>query len=891
MSEAKTMMLGVVDVSASMGHPIGNSNGDTKLQVGMSTLGFYMMQRMLAVKTAEFGLVTVGPGEDESTDMPMPCTTELVRMGRTSMDTINALYKDITPSTSVARSSLVDGVLMGKEILIREHAAHKFNRMMLIITDGETEVEQGELDSLDSALGEIAQKITVYVAMLGAVDENTSSVVKKENSKLLRSIALSTIGGKYMELNDVSQSFYLMKGPGLNTRPLQYKTVLELSPQLRIACTHWSKASKTALPSLKKRAAATASASVAAGDDGIGGGGGEGGDAKRDTTYRNPEDPDVELTLTERTKGYRYGGQYVPMGIVEDSIFTVIGSAVIQVLGSVPSLSVPRHHLLSAPIVVQCSTEAYNGDFEQEAAATTMAALVQALRNTGLVLLARFVKKDNADPMLVVLLPSPSASSSSSSAANMTVKKEEEKRSEEGDVETDEGGVGLNCYKRSSAAAASEGVHVDSLLLYQLPFAEDIREFSFPSLTAFDPAVVSPAGITAAADSSSTTASTNSKIHAQQRVMSSFVDSHLISRSTADTVSAVTLSSTAALASPTGSSQSGALLPVVFNHLVTPHNAAIQNFIGSVLLKGTAAATVALPSVGDVLQSPFSTEPTLRAQLSASGAKRKAQEVFAELRSEFELKLVDLPPDEEEAEGAEGAENKNKNSRSSRYKSWRRKRQAFWSDIQITDEASQSLAAAAVTAIGNDDNAAFAQCEDRFAASQSQAVSQSSAVVVPLPEFTVGSITPIEDFVDLIEAASAVGNTEAVQQALRTLADIALRTVVTGCSAPFYRKAVEYVSKLRQVCVREGEHAFYNSFVSTEIKQDFSTGRHRQFWNLVCAAGQHEVGLITSAEDSGSTFSPADGQRFFGDEEVAAVAVEPVSLVADEDADLFDEMA
>jgi len=39
---------------------------------------------------------------------------------------------------------------------------------------------------------------------------------------------------------------------------------------------------------------------------------------KRDTTYRNPNDPDLEIGADEKVKGYRYGSQYIPMTAVDE---------------------------------------------------------------------------------------------------------------------------------------------------------------------------------------------------------------------------------------------------------------------------------------------------------------------------------------------------------------------------------------------------------------------------------------------------------------------------------------------------------------------------------------------------------------------------------------------
>lgn len=170
--------------------------------------------------------------------------------------------------------------------------------------------------------------------------------------------------------------------------------------QVKIPCVYWSKISKAKVPTMKKVAIPAANAGAGAGrraaaaEDEEGG-----GQVKRDTTYRNPEDPDVELAPEEKVKGYKYGPQYVPVTAVEEDMFKLKAPASVTLIGSIPAEAIPRHHYLEGPLFLQ-------GAVDSDAAQVSIVVLSRTLKETGKVLLARFVKRENADPFLAALMPS-----------------------------------------------------------------------------------------------------------------------------------------------------------------------------------------------------------------------------------------------------------------------------------------------------------------------------------------------------------------------------------------------------------------------------------------------------------------------------------------------------
>lgn len=144
-------------------------------------------------------------------------------------------------SPGSGQGDLIDGIVVGQDILNRTNLGKAFNKILIVITDGETEVEG--VEDLETIVGNMKsiKNFSLYIAMIGKVSI-ASSVIKRENAKLLQSLAES-IDGRFAELEDARDGFYLLAGgAGLGTKPVLSKTILELSPQVRFAslpCYSW----------------------------------------------------------------------------------------------------------------------------------------------------------------------------------------------------------------------------------------------------------------------------------------------------------------------------------------------------------------------------------------------------------------------------------------------------------------------------------------------------------------------------------------------------------------------------------------------------------------------------------------------------------------------------
>lgn len=307
------------------------------------------------------------------------------------------------------QSDISHGFRDGFDMLSKVRVTPSSQRLFVVLTDGETAVSNFEflekqVEKFSPTAGD--PPIHLQIIMIGKVSMS-STIHKIENSKLFQSIADSCLG-RFDQAETLADCLsFIASAPVLSTTPRATSIPLIVTPFLKFSCVYWSQVSKVSAPSLKKQLKSALSEFG-------------GSTAKRDTSYRNPDDPDEEIFSEDRVKGFKYGSQFVPISGVEEEAFKLQGVNEIKVIGFVSKSRIPRHHYLEASIALQCNES------------RGFVALSSQMRNEGLVALARFVKKANGDPALVALIPS-------------------------------EFNPGLLCIQR-------------------LPVCEDYREYSFPSL-------------------------------------------------------------------------------------------------------------------------------------------------------------------------------------------------------------------------------------------------------------------------------------------------------------------------------------------------------------------------------------------------------------------------
>ncbi len=326
-------------MSASIG---ASESNITKLDLATSIINYHIVQRQLASKTVEFSLSAFGTDASDNYlfnngkgcrhvqqvfGMIKPTVADLSRIGQ------------LRTGGATATASILDGLKVGFDSLERYNSGKKFNRLLLLLTDGEFLVSEAELEQINAiVMGMREKNYNLHVMMvISSVIEPTVAV--SENAKLLSSMAAATEGG-FAVVRDLSDSFYFFSNkPGMSTRPAQYKLGFYLSGTTKLRCVYWSKVMKSSLPSLKKQSPFYDPSDP------------ESGGVKRITSYRNPDDPDEEVPFDEKIKGYRYGSQYVPVSATDEGALKLSSDPLMRLLGFIAEDKVSRQHFMESTMV------------------------------------------------------------------------------------------------------------------------------------------------------------------------------------------------------------------------------------------------------------------------------------------------------------------------------------------------------------------------------------------------------------------------------------------------------------------------------------------------------------------------------------------------------------
>lgn len=385
------------------------------LDQAKSFIGQHIAQRMISSKTIEFGLTTVGSNTTRNrlhqSSGGYEGIEEVFPIGKPSKETLEVLSRVTSGNSKV---DIIDGIVVCQDALLTTNANKAYNRILVLITDGESSIEG--IEDLESIIQQmkLTKNFALYIAFMGTPTPQ-SSVYKQENFKLFESL-ITNLTGKIQIIETADDFMVLLSsGLGLGTKPILSKTEFQISPSLKFPCVYWSKVSKATAPTLKK----TTNKDGTSTDDKI----------KRDISYRKQNEEEVEVSLEERVKGYRYGMQYIPVTSADEERFTIVGSPSIKLIGFIPKDRLQRQHYLDNSSILHPS-------LDSEQAQICFQAIADEMNNSSKIGIARLVKRENSDPTLVALIP----------------------------------------YKVQELWA---------LLTVRIPCCEDIRDYNFPSLVTY----------------------------------------------------------------------------------------------------------------------------------------------------------------------------------------------------------------------------------------------------------------------------------------------------------------------------------------------------------------------------------------------------------------------
>ena len=208
MAAAKTMFMHLLDGGASMSGGITSAKDSlSKFSILKSVISSFTLQRMLASKTVECGLLCA-TGDDE--------LKECVELRKPSSGTLKLIQDIEQEGGDVA--NLLGGLNESHEILMETNNGKKFNRVMILYTDGETPLYSNEKDIQSIRRDFVDQGVIFYCMIMCDQTRDDLSPSVSENILQFQEFAES-VGGSSTVVRDLQGGLkFLSSGPGLGTR-------------------------------------------------------------------------------------------------------------------------------------------------------------------------------------------------------------------------------------------------------------------------------------------------------------------------------------------------------------------------------------------------------------------------------------------------------------------------------------------------------------------------------------------------------------------------------------------------------------------------------------------------------------------------------------------------
>ena len=338
-----------------------------------------------------------------------------------------------------ADADLVDALIVAFDMLHRATLKkNNVDRKILLVTNGKCPaVDTEDLPVIEARMGEMGVDLQIVgVGFDETADYNTAGVeVVAADAELGRELSkrrrlLTEMGarlGLFVPVKTLAGTTIMSHK---EVRQMsKFRGALAISQQLTIPVWVFARTKEATLPSLKKVSLEAKEKT------------GRAGRIATERTYTSLTAKDTQLDSELRTKGYRYGKQRIPMSKVDEAALKLETERELVCLGFSARAKLQRHHLIDCTDIL-IADPTLNGE-AAERAGQALAALARAMHEEDVVMYARFVKRKNANPALIAIYA------------------DAEEADDDGDY---------------SEAAPMR------LLASYLPFAEDLREITFPSL-------------------------------------------------------------------------------------------------------------------------------------------------------------------------------------------------------------------------------------------------------------------------------------------------------------------------------------------------------------------------------------------------------------------------
>ncbi|TNV73932.1 hypothetical protein FGO68_gene16167 [Halteria grandinella] len=462
----KEAIVVILDVSPTMKKALGGADGEensSRIQVAIDSVKMLIEQKLLYSTNCEMGVVLMGTQKtdnhlaDQIGGGQYANVTTFRAIEKLNLDALRSVTEGIACEDRAAtKGDMVDGLIVAMDMMARHCGTKKYKRRIFVITDGEreTKYDQDDFKTIASSMNETDTRLNVitldFCEDLDEEDDeeeepkpkapNPNETKPQQKNREFLVKLTNKVKGAIFPASVAMQIYQQFKKKEVSARS-KFRGNLDLARNLKLAVQIFSRTREETFPTLKKQSlVATESASA---KDGL---------VKLDRSYAEVDDPDQAPVDPEKhTKAFQYGKQLVPVGKENEGVLKYkggkkdgdedenatqgggVGDVQVQgdyerqfkLLGFTDQSKVPRHHFLGGVDIILPVRGAKNE--------RAFAAMVNAMIEGHKVLIAKIIERKNADPKLVVLYP------------HISKKK-------------------------------------PILYMVQLPTAEDLRDYQFPSL-------------------------------------------------------------------------------------------------------------------------------------------------------------------------------------------------------------------------------------------------------------------------------------------------------------------------------------------------------------------------------------------------------------------------
>ncbi|KAJ3678288.1 hypothetical protein LUZ60_002091 [Juncus effusus] len=383
-----------------------------------------MQKKLIYGKYDDVGVVLFGTDETEN-DLEkevggydhVSVLRNIKIVDREAVDIVQNLKRGNSPS------DFIDAIVVGLDMLIKKYGGtNKGKQRMCLITDARSPIKEPFEGTKEDQVDTIAQQMKAHGMRLESVVYREPQFARDESNVTEENDRLLSRFSKGISAKTIHVDSPTSLLGALKTRNISPVTIfrgdLEISPIFKIKVWVYKKTQEEKFPTLKKYSDKAPSSDKSASHE-----------VKVDYEYKSVAEQDRVVPPEQRIKGYRYGPQVVPVTKEEMEAVKLRTEKGVRVLGFTDRANVPRHYFMK-------DVYAFIPEPGNNKAIAAVSAIARAMKEDDKCAILRCVWRQGQTSVVVGVL-TPNVSS-------------------------------------------SENIP-DSFYFNVLPFAEDIREFQFPS--------------------------------------------------------------------------------------------------------------------------------------------------------------------------------------------------------------------------------------------------------------------------------------------------------------------------------------------------------------------------------------------------------------------------